>query len=211
MISAAYPNLRGDNRVGDPCPCGCGGSYSLPANPTARRLVISLACQGCGGIRTYSRKSEVHFTFCHSCARRQRSDQEYPDSPSTASFNTALLEALQLKGLSKTQAMDQAGLSTGSLSNWLSGKFPPFRDNLQSLADVLDAPHSLDLIACRIPEILMSCASCGKSKRYVANVIRGSINRGEFDGAVVDYSNGTGTYPKCGQCAMSAVGKDQIR
>ena len=26
LISAEFPNLRGDEKVGDPCPCGCGGS-----------------------------------------------------------------------------------------------------------------------------------------------------------------------------------------
>ena len=57
----------------------------------------------------------------------------------------------------------------------------------------------------------MRCESCGGLKDYRAYAIRNSIKRGGAPGATVDYSEGTGTYPKCGKCTHRASGKALIR
>ena len=61
-------------KVGDPCPCGCGGKKVFPDPdqfPGARALVIELPCANakCGRKRIYKRwKKSRHRKLCSTCA-----------------------------------------------------------------------------------------------------------------------------------------------
>src|SRR5262245_51916535 len=63
-------------RPGDSCPCGCGGVKIVPRDPTARKLLIEVACTGCGKKRTHIQGNQrFHFKRCPRCARRAQAGQ----------------------------------------------------------------------------------------------------------------------------------------
>src|SRR5262245_48607017 len=56
--------------VGDPCPCGCGGTKVFPEErPEARTLAIEIPCAKCRTKRIHKRwKTNRHRKFCPTCA-----------------------------------------------------------------------------------------------------------------------------------------------
>src|SRR5215831_17187977 len=56
--------------VGDPCPCGCGGTKVFPEErPEARTLAIEIPCAKCGLKRVHKRwKESRHRKLCLRCA-----------------------------------------------------------------------------------------------------------------------------------------------
>jgi hypothetical protein len=69
----AVKQLWGET-IGDPCPCGCSGRKSAPANTNAFVLSVDVPCISCGKLRKYHRSHE-HFhkrILCNRCTAAKR-------------------------------------------------------------------------------------------------------------------------------------------
>ena len=54
--------------IGDPCPCGCGGTKIAPDTPRARKLLIEIPCANCGKSRTRKQGNwRFHIDQCRKC------------------------------------------------------------------------------------------------------------------------------------------------
>lgn len=57
-------------KVGDPCPCGCGGRKTFPTSQTTHKLLIKLPCAKCGTERIYPQgKRDRHRKLCLTCGK----------------------------------------------------------------------------------------------------------------------------------------------
>ena len=198
-----FPNLIPGERLDDPCLCseGCPGVKVMPDNPRVKKLPIQFPCADCPLIRTTaSGKYTVHPQRCQPCARR-RADQR-KDNPATAKFHAVLMAALVRTGISKSQAMTEAGLHRGTLSQWLSGDRNPLRHHLVALANVLDAPELVDAISWRTSGFRVTCPDCKEIRPLHAHNVRAWVKDGG-DETMVNWDTGTATY-RCSRCASSA-------
>ncbi len=73
-----------DEKVGDPCPCGCGGRKALPSDcecdrphDRMRRLAYRIPCRDCGVERFHHRNESTanHRDACLACAGRRRASE----------------------------------------------------------------------------------------------------------------------------------------
>ena len=126
---ADFPNLRGSEKLGDSCPCGCGGVKFLPIQPKARTLAVALPCQGCGASRVYEagRSKKEHRQKCVRCAARAAwRERDQSVKPGDA-FRDPLRAVLDRKG------MTMGGLCCCwyspqqhiSMGPWNPGPLPP--------------------------------------------------------------------------------------
>ena len=178
-----FPNLRGNEKVGDPCPCGCGGVKILPHNPNVRKLSISSPCQTCGKGRIYEAGENSagfvygpHSPLCHPCSQLERI--LYRKGASAESpFQIALREVLKRKEVTLKQACATAGIRERTVLSWIRGDFVPRRDSLEQLAAVLDAPALIATITSRIGRITVTCPDCGKVRSYKSSNLKREIER----------------------------------
>ena len=63
--------LLWNEKIGDPCPCGCGGKKSLPNRDGATRLYVELPCKQCGKPRLYQ-PAKDHDPLCRACSYASR-------------------------------------------------------------------------------------------------------------------------------------------
>ena len=59
------------------------------------------------------------------------------DGDNVSAFQTNLKQILQDKGMTQTQLADGIGISKGTLSDWLSGRYYPRGKYLQAMCDYL--------------------------------------------------------------------------
>jgi hypothetical protein len=97
-------------RVGDPCPCGCGGKKVFPVKfPTARTLFIELPCARCRRKRiSHQAVQGGHRKFCQRCAH---------------AGEEAHLAVL----------MKRLGFPESSFYPWLRGEYRPPWESLQKI------------------------------------------------------------------------------
>ena len=197
---AQFPKLLPGERLGDPCPCGCGGLKVLPQKSTAKKLPILLPCVECKFERIYHKRGH-HHQRCSACGARQRFTKENPSKRESGARLT-LQNALRRKGIGIGKAERLAGIGTGYVNHWwVTGKKVPLRHSLQRLADVLEAPELMDVIPSLVSKITLICPVCEEERVLDAWQVR-RWERRNHDATAVNWHLGTAIYP-CGACAAS--------
>jgi transcriptional regulator with XRE-family HTH domain len=120
-------------------------------------------------------------------------------------FEVALASALARANMTRRAAARGAGLDEGTIGRWGRGERQPFADQLKKLVAVLGAPELFDTIEARQRLITMRCTACGEVTIQQPGVLRGSLNSGQFSGAVVDWPGGTGSWT-CVRCKQRTAG-----
>ena len=215
-LTIGFPHLRGDEKAGDPCPCGCGGVKILPHNPNARKLSISSPCQTCGKGRIYEAGENSagfvygpHSPLCHPCSQQERIRYRKGASVDSA-FQTALLESLKRKEVTLKQACATAGIRERTVLSWIRGDFVPRRDSLEQLAAVLDAPALIATITSRIGRITVTCPDCGKVRSYKSSNFKREIERYNRPISAVNWETRTASY-LCTTCNGRRLMQDYNR
>ncbi len=121
-------------------------------------------------------------------------------------FTLALRAALERKGLTLAEACDMAGLGVSAPSRWTRGRNGPFRESLDKLVNVLEAPELLDKISWRWRRWTLTCTKCGSVEQHEPGQFRSGRKRGFHPEAIIDEVAGTGTHT-CIRCIQSEVGR----
>lgn len=192
---ADFPSLRASEKLGDLCPCGCGGVKVLPGrfNFNFRTLAIALPCQICRAERIYHpHYPKDHRQYCKRCWPRRR--PSVSPKPSDR-FRTLLIERLDQMGITIEQACALAGFGKTTLSGWFRGNVPS-RRSLEILASVLEAPWLVDALPSRTTHITLTCPHCGGIRTYGAASVRAWIDADDPD---MDWEMGLGVR-RCKSC-----------
>lgn len=200
-----FPNLWKSERLGDPCPCGCGGVKALPPETKSRTLGVALPCRVCGEVRIFPPGKQGHHpSTCLHCTRKAsvRFGKGSGYKPAE-DFYSLLGSALDRNGMTLGQACATAGLSRTTVQHWVNGSTTPWRHSLEQLADVLDAPKLVDALPSKTGRITVSCPDCGEIRSHRATEIRVWLRKNIPPNTAIDWETGTGTY-RCLKCARSA-------
>lgn len=196
---ARFPNLRLNEHLGDPCPCGCGGTKVLPTKLTAKVLAVETPCETCGEKRFYGKKG-LHKRKCLSCSQigiiRFAQDEKVVAFPA---FRALLRSILQSRGITMRKALHLAKLDNKTVTTWINGQGTPWRESVEKLAAVLEAPELVDAIPSRALTVTTTCPKCGESRLWTAGVLRDEIRKTPKVPATIDWDKGTGTRP-CVKC-----------
>ena len=100
--------------VGDPCPCGCGGSRVLPRSENARCLGVELPCAMCGpeAIRFHPQRGRGHHRkLCPSCWNKCERVRRIP-------FNCIGYDDHSVKKLHANKCLDGKRMLPSEISNY---------------------------------------------------------------------------------------------
>lgn len=118
----------------------------------------------------------------------------------------ALREALEQSGLSISAAARACGVDRGTLSAWLTGRYLPFRDRLERLAAVLNAPDLLTVVEHRHHRIVLTCRQCGGENAVMTHYAVARSRTAEPGRVSIDLQTGHGQYV-CMHCSSRTNGR----